>query len=66
MRTLKIQDNKKNFFALSAQQHILDTDVALITPRHGWAAAAERMHQAGDDELLLPDVFKDEELDEWK
>ena len=29
-------------------------------PRQGWAAAAERMHRAGDDELLIPDVFEDE------
>lgn len=29
-------------------------------PRQGWATAAEQMHQAGDDELLIPDVFEDE------
>ena len=29
-------------------------------PRRGWAAAAERMRQAGDDDLLIPDVFLDD------
>jgi antitoxin MazE len=35
------------------------------TPRAGWAAAAEQMHQSGDDELLIPDVFEDEPEVEW-
>jgi len=29
-------------------------------PRQGWAAAAERMHEAGDDELMIPDVFEED------
>ncbi len=34
-------------------------------PRQGWAAAAERMHQAGDDALLIPDVFPDDVEVDW-
>jgi antitoxin MazE len=34
-------------------------------PRTGWAEAFQRMSTAGDDELLLPDFFDDESLDEW-
>ncbi len=34
-------------------------------PRQGWAEAAERMHRAGDDELLIPDVFEDDIEVEW-
>ena len=28
-------------------------------PRQGWAAEADRMHEAGDDGLLIPDAFAD-------
>ena len=34
-------------------------------PRQGWAAAAELMHQAGDDELLIPDVFEEDVEVPW-
>lgn len=32
-------------------------------PRQGWDEAFEQMHQLGDDELLIDDVFEDEEID---
>jgi len=38
----------------------------LETPRKGWAKAFEEMHKAGDDELLINDVFEDETLEPWK
>ncbi|MCC6410713.1 MAG: hypothetical protein IT270_03585 [Saprospiraceae bacterium] len=28
--------------------------------RQGWEAAFRRMHEAGDDALIIPDVFDDE------
>lgn len=34
-------------------------------PRSGWEKAFKNMHAAGDDELLINDVFEDENLDEW-
>jgi antitoxin MazE len=34
-------------------------------PRQGWAAAADRMHEAGDDELLIPDVFEEDVEVPW-
>lgn len=33
--------------------------------RQGWAEAAQRAHEAGDDALLVPDVFEDEPLEDW-
>lgn len=33
-------------------------------PRAGWEAAFEEMHAAGDDELLIDDIFEDELLEE--
>jgi len=34
-------------------------------PRQGWDEAFKRMHEAGDDELLIPDVLDDDILEEW-
>ena len=35
-------------------------------PRKGWDKAFKKMHENGDDQLLLDDVFGDESFDEWK
>jgi antitoxin MazE len=35
-------------------------------PRKGWEKAFKKMHENGEDELLMPDVFDDETFDEWK
>jgi antitoxin MazE len=35
-------------------------------PRKGWDKAFQKMHEKGDDQLLLDDVFEDENFDEWK
>ena len=35
-------------------------------PRKGWDEAFQKMHANGDDQLLLDDVFGDENFDEWK
>lgn len=34
--------------------------------RSGWEAAAKQMHDLGDDNLLMPDVFKDESFKDWE
>lgn len=34
-------------------------------PRKGWDKAFKKMHQNGDDQLLMNDVFDDENFDEW-
>ena len=35
-------------------------------PRKGWEKAFEKMTKNGDDNLLIDDVFDDENLEEWK
>ena len=35
-------------------------------PRKGWDIAFKKMHESGDDQLLLGDVFDEESFDEWK
>tara|TARA_B100001146_G_C16019144_1_gene364312 strand:+ start:151 stop:396 length:246 start_codon:yes stop_codon:yes gene_type:complete len=34
-------------------------------PRKNWEQAFKKMHQNGDDKLLLNDVFEDENIEEW-
>ena len=34
-------------------------------PRKDWEEAFKEMHENGDDQLLIDDVFEDENLDEW-
>ena len=36
------------------------------SPRKGWEKSFKKMHENGDDKLLMSDVFKDENFDEWK
>ena len=34
-------------------------------PRQGWNLAANKMHEDGDDQLLIPDVLDDDVEFEW-
>ncbi len=36
------------------------------SPRKGWEKSFKKMHENGDDNLLMPDVFEDENFAEWK
>jgi len=38
----------------------------LTKPRTGWDEIFSQMHENGDDQLLIPDVFPDEDSEEWK
>jgi antitoxin MazE len=35
------------------------------SPRKNWEAAFEKMHKEGDDQMLLDDVFNEENFEEW-
>jgi len=38
----------------------------LTKPRKGWDKAFIEMHANGDDKLIIPDIFEEENLEEWK
>ena len=48
---------------------ILETDYIILKPqaepRKNWEKAFKKMHENGDDQLLIDDVFADENFDEW-
>ena len=35
-------------------------------PRKDWGKSFKKMHENGDDQLLINDVFEDESFEEWK
>jgi antitoxin MazE len=35
-------------------------------PRKGWDKAFIEMHANGDDKLIMPDIFEEENHEEWK
>jgi antitoxin MazE len=49
---------------------ILDKEQIIIKPlskpRRGWDKAFIEMHANGDDKLVMPDIFEEENLEEWK
>ena len=38
----------------------------LSRPRKGWDKSFIEMHANGDDKLIMPDIFEEENLEEWK
>ncbi len=48
---------------------ILEDDQIVLkpikAPRAGWAETFKKLHKEGDDQLLIPDVFEDEDFEEW-
>ncbi len=49
---------------------VLEKDHIIIkpfdNPREGWGSQFAKMAELGDDKLLIPDVFDEEEFEEWK
>jgi antitoxin MazE len=48
---------------------ILEKGYIILKPktkaRKGWEKSFKKMHENGEDKLLVSDVFKDEEFEEW-
>ena len=48
---------------------ILEKDYIILKPktssRAGWEKSFKKMHDNGDDKLLMPEVFEDENLEQW-
>ena len=48
---------------------ILEKGYIILKPktaaRKGWEASFKKMHENGDDKLLIDDVFNDDNFEEW-
>lgn len=53
-----------NIELVMEQNHLELKPVA--PPRQGWDVAFKKMHEAGDDQLLIETVQDDDFLEEWK
>ncbi len=58
----KYQIGEKVEIILEKDQIVLKP---LRSPREGWGEAFKKMHEAGDDQLLIPDAFEEDSLEEW-
>lgn len=56
----KYKINSKVELILEENQIIIKSKKS---PRQGWDLEFKSMHENGDDELLMPDVFEDEHFD---
>ena len=63
---LKIIEGGKNEIDIEVDERGILLKSNNEVPRKGWAKAFKRMAKNGDDKLLIPDVFEDENLEEWK
>jgi len=45
--------------------HIIITAAAPTPKRKGWEKAFKEMAENGDDALVMPEVFNDENTDDW-
>ena len=50
---------------LSVENNVIILKPVHKKPREGWAEAAKRCHELGDDKLLIHDVWEDDESWEW-
>ena len=48
---------------------VLEKEYMILKPksaaRAGWEKSFKKMHDNGDDKLLMPDAFDDENFEEW-
>ncbi len=61
---LEKYDFKDKVELVFKSDHILLKPVP--SPREGWVKQFEKMHELGDDKLMINDVFEEEEFEEWK
>ena len=47
---------------------VMEQDYIILKPKHtprkGWDQAFKAMHEKGDDDLIMPDIFDDEIIEE--
>lgn len=59
---------KKLKLSVESMVRVFVEDDAIVikpVPRQGWESAAKQMHAYGEDALLMPEVFDDENILPW-
>ena len=59
---------QKALTALRDIRRVVLTDIPATktSVRKGWAAAARKAHKQGDDQLITPDIFEDDKVEDWQ
>jgi antitoxin MazE len=59
----------ENYGIRDTVELVMEKDYLILkpktTPRKGWEKAFRKMHERGEDKLLLPEIFEDENHEEW-
>ena len=63
VKETSLQIGKKLNLRLNCKSEIILTK---SNSREGWDLAAQKLHLEQGDQLMIPDIFEDESLDEWK
>ncbi len=63
---LQLVENEKEEITIEVDENGILLKNNIVKPRKGWATFFKKMAKNNDDKLVLPDVFADENLDEWK
>ena len=63
VKETSLQIGKKLDLRLTDKSEIVLTK---SNPREGWDLAAQELHLEQGDQLIVPDIFEDENFDEWK
>ena len=62
--TIEVDKHSDEWVKLKSFVHSMNLSMRELKPnvcvRAGWADAAKKMHECGDDQLLIDDVFDDE------
>ena len=69
--TIRVTEDFAETLKSYAKERYIDKLNSFITKsientRKDWESAFKKMHENGDDKLLIDDVFNDENFDEWK
>lgn len=65
-KTILEKYNIKDTIELILEKSYIILKPTAVTPRKNWEKAFKAMHKNGDDNLLMPDVFKDENFEGWE
>jgi len=65
-KSILTQCDIENEVSIEVKGHHIIITAAIPAPkRNGWEKAFKKMAENGDDALVMPDIFNDENTDDW-
>ena len=66
LKYLKHLESDNDMIHAEADENGILLKNSKTNPRKGWEKSFKKMAKNYDDKLLMPDIFKDENFDQWK